>query len=159
MNKYIRVLTVIQLLSFIFIGGCTTTNNAQSKIYDNEEAQLQQGDSYTFVNNLGEREDEKVNIRFTNFTGLYSIWDVTASVEQTLTLSIKGSIERGEFKIIAITPDQKVIKIWEGEGDGDKSLKIPSGTTVIKWVGKGTSGKITMELSHQEGIQSKARKD
>lgn len=49
--------------------------------------------------------------------------------------------------------------LWEGEEDGEKALKIPSGTTVIKWVGKCTSGQISMRIPYQKEIKLKVRKD
>lgn len=161
MNQSLKFLqaTMLALLLIVFLGGCDAMNNKQSKIYKDEVAQLQQGDSYTFGNKLGEIEDEKANISFTKFTGLYSLWDVTSSVEQTITLKITGNIQQGDFKIIAVTPDHKVVKIWEGEGDAEKSLEVHSGTTVIKWVGKRASGKLSLELAPQAEIQSKARSD
>lgn len=96
------LLTPLLFIVFIIVTGCNYINNTQNKIYNNDNTQLQQGDSYTFKDKLGEIEDEKVNINFTDFTGLYSIWDVTTSLEQTLSLSIKGNIKRGDFKIIGL---------------------------------------------------------
>lgn len=158
-RKVFLITPLLILLIIVFLGGCDAMNNAQSKIYKDEKAQLKQGDSYTFGNKLGEIQDGKTNISFTGFTGLYSLWDVTSSVEQTVTLKITGSIQKGDFKIIAVTPDHKIIKIWEDEGDSDISLQVHPGTTVIKWVGKRASGKLNLELAPQTGIQSKARSD
>ncbi|WP_234414295.1 hypothetical protein [Paenibacillus sp. CAA11] len=132
-------------------------NGKQSRIFNDEKRQVESGDSYTFGSKVGEVTNEKAEVSFSGFTGLYSMWDLTSSSELTTTLSISGNIQHGKFKLIEVTPDQQLVTLWEGDGDSKLSVKIPPGTTTIKWVGKRASGKLHLELAPQKGLQAELR--
>ncbi|MDU5947412.1 MAG: hypothetical protein E6Z15_10080, partial [Paenibacillus macerans] len=49
--------------------------------------------------------------------------------------------------------------LWEGEGDEEIELYLPKGSGAIKWVGQKASGKVTMQLEPQQGLEVTPQKE
>ena len=66
-------------------------------------------------------------------------------------------MEKGNFKIIEITPDKEVITLWENLDDataeGTLNIDVEEGTSLIKIVGKKAKGDIQINAASNQEVQ------
>lgn len=141
------------VLLMLYLGGCDSRTMEQENIFNDDARMMDSGDSYSFGSKLGNVTEKEANIKFSSFSGLYTVWQLNATSDVTTKLSISGNAKRNKFKIIQVNGDSEIYTLWEGEGDKEIVLSIPKGNTAIKWVGKKTSGKVMMQLEPQQGLE------
>ncbi|WP_147532992.1 hypothetical protein [Bacillus marasmi] len=153
MRKYGLLVIVFTLLTVLF--GCGTD---KGEIYDSDLEIAKEGDSYTFVGRIGNQRKNQVDFRFKKFSGMQSQWLIEAKENSEIKLRYDTEIEKGDFKIVLVTPKQEVTNIAQNTSKGNYKVKTSKGKYRIKIVGRNAKGKIKMDLetkgvkrvSHQE---------
>ncbi len=138
---------------------CSNGTAQQENIFNDEERLMDSGDSYTFAGKSGDVTEEEAYIKFSGFSGLHTIWHLNTASDVTTKISIRGNADRGKFKIIQVNGNSEIHTLWEGEGDEEIELYLPKGSGAIKWVGQKASGKVTMQLEPQQGLEVTPQKE
>lgn len=146
---------IVILLSILILGivtGCNV-NDYQKNIYSDNSKIVKEGDSYTFKNRLGSTTKDEINIKFSTFYGMQTIWIIEASKEGVLTINYESQIKNGDFKTVLISPDDVVSHIFEQSENGNTTLNIPKGKSRIKIVGNGANGEVAITIKPDENMQ------
>ncbi|WP_110934032.1 hypothetical protein [Paenibacillus bouchesdurhonensis] len=151
MNKWIKIFFLAMLM--LWLGGCDNRTMEQENIFYDDARMMDSGDSYSFARKLGNVTEKEANIKFSGFSGLYTVWHLHTTSDVTTKISISGTAKQDKFKIIQVNGGSEIHTLWEGEGDQEIVLSIPEGDSAIKWVGKKTSGKVIMQLEPQQGLE------
>lgn len=121
-------------------------DNKQSKVYNNDKEIVNTVDTYTYkvcdgdLNNSGNRK----KLTFKYFVGMDTIGEVLTQKEDKIKINFNSNIEKGDFKAVLITPDNKIINIVEGSNKGSKTILLKKGKSRIKLVGRKASGSINI---------------
>lgn len=153
MRKYGLLVIVFTLLTVLF--GC---GSDKGELYDSDIEIAKTGDSYTFVGRIGNQNKNQIDFSFKKFSGLQTQWLIEAKDNSEIKLHYDTEIEKGEFKIVFVTPKQEVTNIAQNTSKGSYKVKTSKGKYRIKIVGRNAKGKIKMDLdtkgvkrvSHQE---------
>ncbi|WP_026477187.1 hypothetical protein [Alkaliphilus transvaalensis] len=149
------VLAIMALAIFNF--PAPFDNSKQRAIYDDNSKIVEAFDSYSFQRRLGGNTEEETNITF-NFSGMETLWDITASQESTIQILFDAKISKGRFKVVLISPDMEVINILENTQNGAMELKLSEGASRIKIVGDNTRGDLHLSFANYEDVIIESRK-
>ncbi|QSF44230.1 hypothetical protein [Paenibacillus tianjinensis] len=150
---------VLIMCTVLWIGGCGVFVNKQEKLFNNENRLLESGDSFTFENKVGEISSKEADFKFSGFSGVFTVWKINSQNNETITIKIEGSINRGKFKLIQTTEDHQLSTIWIGDKEGNITLEIPKGKSALKWVGKKAAGKIKLQFDPPQGLVADPQTD
>lgn len=156
MRKHI-IITTLSIFGLL-LGGCSNSiTDMQSKGYDDDSVLADESCSYTYIEKLGNVTSDSVDLQFKGFTGNDYVWYLTADETSEFSLDYSFDVEKGNFKIIEITPDNKVITLWENTDDasteGTLNIDVEEGTSLIKMVGKKTNGDIQINTTSNQEVQ------
>lgn len=151
---FITTLSVFGLL----LGGCSNSiTDMQSRGYDDDSFLSDDSCSYTYAERLGNVTSDSVDLQFKGFTGNDYVWYLTADETSEFSLDYSFDVEKGNFKIIEITPDKEVITLWENLDDataeGTLNIDVEEGTSLIKIVGKKAKGDIQINATSNQEVQ------
>jgi hypothetical protein len=148
-------LTVILLVT---LTGCRVSDY-QSSIYNDNSKIIKQADSYNFKNRIGSTSNDKSEMKFGTFYGVDSIWSIDAKADDIVNIEYDLKIERGNFKVVLISPDNKVTTIAEGNKSGKEELKLQDGKSRVKVVGNNAKGAIKLSAKGGENVKIRKAKD
>ena len=156
MQKHI-IITTLSVLGLL-LGGCSNSiTDMQSRGYDDDSFLADESCSYTYIEKLGNVTSDSVDLQFKGFTGNDYVWYLTAAETSAFSLDYSVDVEKGNFKIIEITPDKEVITLWENLDDasaeGTLNIDVEEGTSVIKIVGKKAKGDIKINGTSTHEVQ------
>jgi len=152
MNTRKIVLVGFCLLLAAVMLGCAAGQDKQ-KIFDDNEAIVQDGDSYTFVDRTGStNSDESVALAYTGFSGVQTIWTMEASTASEVEFEFDSTVDKGEFKVVLVTPDQKVVTLLTGTQQGATTQALVQGKYDVKLVGRNADGKFTLSLKPELNV-------
>ncbi|MFC3748318.1 hypothetical protein [Paenibacillus sp. GCM10012306] len=157
MNKLLKTFSIILLI--FNVGGCGTGSNNQEKIFNDNKRLMDSGDSYTFSSKTGKITEDHAEIKFSGFSGVYTVWSITSDADVTTKININGNAKDDKFKIIQVNEYKELITLWNGEGATELTISIPKGSSAIKWAGKHASGKVMMELETKSEMKIASQKD
>lgn len=150
MKKKIGLLIVLSFV-IILILGCEGTSY-QKSIYNDDDKIVKQGDSYTFGVRNGNTINNTANIKFSSFTGTDTLFTIDAKTNTTIKIDYDSKVSSGDFKIVIINPNDKIIKVIEGTQRGSVDVEILKGKNRIKIVGKGAKGTINLKINASEEV-------
>jgi hypothetical protein len=107
------VLVVFTLLTALF--GCSMD---KGELYDRDKEIAKEGDSYTFVGRIGNENKELIEFSFKKFSGVQTQWLIEAKENSEIELKYDTKIEKGDFKIVFVTPKQEVNIVAEQTDKG-----------------------------------------
>lgn len=151
-NKKKIILTIIGVL--IMVSAIITLRNIfnnnyagtyQKSIYDDNSKIIAESDSYSYLDRIDESTDEKLKLKFI-LTGMESVYKIEAKEEEVININYDANISSGKFKVVLVTPEDKVITLLEGSGSDSKEVKINKGENRIKIVGSNTKGSVEISL-------------
>ncbi|MFF2017416.1 hypothetical protein [Paenibacillus sp. NPDC058177] len=157
MNKLLKSFSII-LLIFI-VGGCGIGSNTQETIFNDNQRLMDSGDSYTFGSKTGKITEDHAEIKFSGFSGVYTVWSIMSDADVTTKINISGNAKNDKFKIIQVNENKELITLWKGEGATELTVSIPKGGSSIKWAGKHASGKVVMQLETNSEMRVASQKD
>lgn len=149
-NKALILIPLAVVLS-ITILGCQG-NAYQKSIYNSDSRIAKDGDSFTFLVSKENTTNEESNLEFKGFDGDETIWTINAKEEGTVHIKFKSEIKSGKFKVVLISPDNKVTNIFEEGKDYKDEVKVKKGKNRIKIVGSNAKGSIDMSLKADKNI-------
>jgi hypothetical protein len=143
------------MLMISLVSGC---QKYQRDIYDKDNKIAEQGDSYTFITRIGSTANDKMNAKFSGFYGMDSTWTIDASGEEIATMEVNAEVSKGRFKVVLISPDNKVHTVFEGSKNETIDLRLSKGISRIKIVGDEAKGNIEMSIKGNDKVKiSKAK--
>lgn len=124
----------------------------ERNIYNNEEKIVSKGDSYSYLRRKLESEENNMNFKFVEFTGIDTAYTIESTKEGIIKLQYDSEILDGEFKILLITPKNEIVNILSGNSKGDINIKIESGQSKIRIVGYKSTGSFKMNVISSDGV-------
>lgn len=143
------------LLLIVAMTGCAVIGQDKLNLFDDESKIAQDGDSYTFVNRQGLDDSDaenQVGVRYDGFTGDQTLWTLDVKEDTTAAFDIDSQIDRGEFKAVLVTPDQRVVIVASGNQQGLKSLSLTQGRYAFKIVGRKAGGQIKISIQDNPAL-------
>ena len=154
--KKLRLLVGFSLIvtMWLFLIGCSVSE-FQESVYSDDSKITKQADSYNFRSRVGSTTSKKSEIKFVSFFGMDTLWSIEAKEEAVVTLEYDIKIEKGDFKVVLIGPDNKVIVIVDKGKSGKQELRLQKGNSRIKIVGKGAKGQVKINITGNKNIEIK----
>lgn len=144
LQKHVFWLFGLILLALIF-AGCGIDKDKKS-IYDDDKRIAQEGDSYSFFQRSEEEKKENhLKLHYSRFYGVQTLWAFESPKECEINLNYESQVDKGEFKVVLITPEDEVIKIAEQKSKGIFKVVVPKGKYSVKIVGNNAKGEILLE--------------
>lgn len=150
-----KILVLITSLIFVFSAGGCSVSEYQRNLYKDDSKIISQSDSYNFKNRLGSNSNGKASIKFGTFYGMDTVFTIEASNEAVAMLEIDSKVDSGNFKVVLISPDNKVVILAEGTKSGAQELKLQKGKSRIKIVGNNAKGEVKLNIKDNENIKVK----
>ena len=142
-SSYIYLFIFIALSSLVGIAYLVISNNYEndkSKYFYDDSLIVLEGDSYTYLDKLGNIE----NLTFKGFSGTETIF--SASENMIISLSCEYEISKGEFKVVLINENNEILII---ENLSTITLNVNKGSR-IKIVGANSNGEIKLIINEVE---------
>lgn len=159
-NKHILLIAILStLLLAIFINQITKTPLYQSisffvsknAIYDNDKKIANKLNSYNYTNlSNNELKDDRCHYKFGKFSGMDTIFNIQCEKNDNLHYNYDLDLKEGDFKVVLIDPNDKVIKLVDKTGKNNSDYKTKKGNYRIKFVGKDASAEITFTIKKKE---------
>lgn len=152
MSFYKRVICFIILLpTLLLFSGCFGFN--MSGIYEDDTKIAAKADSRSFSHRLGSTSDNQSKITYDGFTGAETIWNIESESDGSITIEYNSQVDKGDFKLVIIDPQNKVENIFEYSGEGTEIIDIKKGKSRIKIVGKESKGEFSLKINkYNDGI-------
>lgn len=146
----VKIITLVLLFSNLLYG-CDAYEQ-KSSIYDSNTKILQNGDSFYFMNRIGEIDENRLDLKFNKFYGVQTIWIIIVDQPGEIKIEFDSNVKSGDFKVVLETPEQELIKIIENEGTDSYKLNALAGDYKIKIVGKNAYGSIKIEIETNSDV-------
>lgn len=149
-NLIIIVIVIISILGgFIF-----TIGSYQKSIYEDNSKIISKFDSSFYLNQVSNKIGGVLKSKF-RFTGMDTVYKLNAKEDGTISVNYNVNITSGKFKIVLISPDNEVITILEGSGEGNKEILLTNGKSRLKLVGNNAKGNIEISINTKNNIKIK----
>ncbi len=138
------------IMSALVMAGCSNVSAMQQKGYEDKEFLTSDSCSYTYQSKVGNVDSESAELEFKGFSGNDYLWYVDASEDTQVECTGSINVNKGDFKIIAVSEDKELTTVWENiESDNNENniiIDVPEGRNVIKIVGRKSSGDINLRI-------------
>tara|TARA_B100000965_G_C19339974_1_gene646926 strand:- start:191 stop:661 length:471 start_codon:yes stop_codon:yes gene_type:complete len=146
--KRFRIVSLIVLtITILFL--TTGCGEYQKDIYADDSIIAKAYDSYTFVSRSGSTTPNESNIKYGAFVGMETIWVIESEGDGSFTIEYDSKVKKGEFKVVLITPDNKVRNILEQNEEGTIKIKAGKGKSRVKIVGNEAGGECLLKIETQ----------
>lgn len=142
-NQRLALLSVLIIIALV-LGGCGIDDDKKT-IYDDAQRIAQAGDSYSFYKRSEKKDEQQVEIRYSRFYGVQTIWVIEFQQQGEIILNYDSQVNNGKFKVVLITPEGQVIKVAEQNSRGSFTFGLPKGKYTVKIVGNNANGAIRLE--------------
>ncbi|MCM0649139.1 hypothetical protein NBE98_12210 [Clostridium swellfunianum] len=142
------------LLAGLVLSGCTVSD-FQKTVYNDDAKIAKKADSYNFKSRVGTTTSHRSEIKFGTFYGMDTLWSIDAKEQTEVTVDYDIKIEKGDFKVVLIGPDNKVITIVDGGKTGKQGIKVQKGNSRIKIVGRDAKGNIKIDITGDKNLKIK----
>ena len=150
----LSTIVILCFFALVFLRGCTYVN--KKAVYDDSVKIARAGDTYTYGSRIGGVTTEKLDITYTGFMGMETIWSIEVVNEGDIVLQYDSRVDKGRFKGVLIAENGDVSEVFEGAGKGESILK--TGKYRFKIVGDSASGHIVIDVIAAQGGGSEVRK-
>lgn len=152
-KPFVITLTVILLLLVVVFYYSFGIKSEKGRIYNDNPALAQDGDTYTYLNRVGETDNGKIDISYSKFSGSDTIWIIQAKKQTEIKFEYTSEVSKGKFKAVLITPSKEVINMFEGDGQGGCTFAGPEGKYLFKLAGDNASGKVDINILENNDIR------
>ncbi|MCR1898578.1 hypothetical protein NSA47_06175 [Irregularibacter muris] len=149
------ILSILTIFILSSITGCSSITSYQQSIFDDDNKITKEEDSYTYKIREGKGAGNEIDITFTSFTGMDTVYKFMAEEEGEVTFHFESVVHKGDFKVVLITPEKEVINILSDTEKGDKIIPLGEGESRMKLVGKKAKGTMKMTMDVEEKIKMK----
>ena len=150
-----KLLLSILLVSTMFVIGCSFVSNYQKSIFHDEKKIIKDADSYIYGIRRGNATGKDLNIKFSSFTGMNTIFKLKSDGENDIVVDYESVVKDGQFKVVLISPDDEVIDIVNDTKEGKDTFNLKDGVSRIKLVGKKAKGEISIKIDSSEDVEIK----
>jgi hypothetical protein len=148
-----KLLIIIILLLSVIIAGCSPSVRYQNSIFDDEEKIIANRDSFTYRHRIGNNSEDELDLKYASFSGIETVYKITTEEKNNVTFDFESEVEKGDFKVVLITPDSQVVDIIHGTHEGSETIPIKEGISKIKLVGKRAKGHIKIKISADKDVE------
>ncbi|AIS52839.1 hypothetical protein TKV_c16850 [Thermoanaerobacter kivui] len=145
MKSFFKIFLILSLIILTFCG-CENINKYQKDIYDDDSKIVNVGDSYSFSKRIENNINNNLKIKYNGFYGMETIWDIKSEGNGAVIIRFDSQVDRGKFKLVFITPDNEVIKVFEQSEKGEKIIETKKGKSRIKIVGNNAKGQVEINV-------------
>jgi len=143
------------VVAIVTIIGCSPIVDYQNSIFNDEDKIVKDSDSHTYSVRQGKSKGNETDIKFTSFSGTDTIFRITSDTGSDIVFNFESIVDKGDFKVVLITPDNEIIEIVNGGKEGNEIVKLKEGTSRVKLVGRKSKGQIKMDIEAEENIKIK----
>lgn len=151
-KPFVVALTVILLLLVAVFYYSFGLNNEKGRIYNDSTALAQEGDTYSYLNRVGETDKSEINISYSKFSGSDTIWIIQAKKQTEIKFEYSSEVSNGKFKAVMISPDKEVANIFEGDEQGGCTFAGSEGKYLFKLAGDNASGEVKIRILENNDI-------
>jgi len=119
---------VIGLVSLFILSGCVYGIDSK-KIYDDQEKIVAEGDTYTYIDRIGDVLEDESSLEVKGFYGTETIY--TFENVEEITITITQNVNKGRFKVVLINPQDEITIL-----NGTSTITMSDGKYRIKLVGE-----------------------
>ena len=96
------------LLALCLLTGCTMTNAAYDAAYTDTAKLTAQADCYKFQSRRGGQDSKILDVTFEQMSGVETEYELHAEKAGTLQLQCQVNIRRGQWKLVAVLPGNRL---------------------------------------------------
>ncbi|QWU13329.1 hypothetical protein SAMN04487895_11875 [Paenibacillus sophorae] len=148
-----RLGTVSAISATLLMAGCGFIDDGKDKMYGSNADIVQEGDSFSYTSQTGSTSTRIADLEFEGFSGTETIWSLDAEKKADLRIDYSLTVDKGEFKVVLVTPSDRAVTIEEGSVGGISIVTLDKGRNRIKFVGVRTAGKVEMHLQAGNAIK------
>lgn len=153
MSKRTLIITILVVFVFsLFFISKNFIGNMQENIYDDKDKIVSSIDSYTYINRVGSSKNRETELSF-KLTGVETLWTIKSDINTNIDIDYSSNIDSGDLKLVMVSPEDNIIKIFEGSDNGTISVPIIKGKNRIRIVGRDAKGSITIEILADENLK------
>ncbi|AIQ12563.1 hypothetical protein PDUR_12135 [Paenibacillus durus] len=135
------------------MASCGFIDDGKDKMYGSSADIVKEGDSFSYISKTGSITTRIVDREFKGFSGTETIWSLDVEKKADLRIDYFLTVNKGAFKVVLVTPDDRAVTIAEGTGDGVSMVTLEKGQNRIKFVGARTAGKVEMHLQAGKAVK------
>ncbi|MBU1142425.1 MAG: hypothetical protein KKH92_02135 [Firmicutes bacterium] len=128
----------IWMLSLLILSGCVYVADSK-KIYDDNEKIVTEGDTYTFIDRIGDVLEDEASLEVKGFYGTETIY--TFENIEEITITITQDVNKGRFKVVLINPQNEITVL-----NGTSTITMSDGKYRIKIVGENAFATIDITI-------------
>ncbi len=133
-----KIFAVLMMSLFVLTGCVYVSDNKM--IYDNQEKIVAEGDTYTYIDRLGDVFDDSAALEVKGFYGTDTIF--TFENKQELSITVIQVVTKGRFKVVLIDPQDEITIL-----NGTSTIVLSPGKYRIKLVGENAYATIDINFS------------
>jgi len=126
------------MLSLLILSGCVYVADSK-KIYDDNEKIVTEGDTYTFIDRIGDVLEDEASLEVKGFYGTETIY--TFENIEEITITITQDVNKGRFKVVLINPQNEITVL-----NGTSTITMSDGKYRIKIVGENAFATIDITI-------------
>lgn len=98
---------------------------------------------------------EKIELSFTSFQGVDTLFDFTIKSTETHTVTLGGAL-KGKAKVFLTKDKKTIIPLWENDGKtpSGKKLTLEPGRYRLRLAASGASGTLSVQLDKKDSLYS-----
>lgn len=129
------------------------TDKVEKSSYDNNQAISQEWDTHEYRYYDQSSPDHNLDLKFESFNGYDTFYRINSNQPKKISVKYDTNVDNGRFKIVIVSPQQRLTKIAEGSGQGNKTITLEPGESRIKIVGDNAAGTVKMMIVGGDGIK------
>jgi len=158
MKKTFWIVVCLALLTSL-LAACAP-DSGKAGIFEDDVRIAEEGDTFSYaIRNAPTTDENQLDLTYTGFSGMETIWTLTAAAESDVTFDYSSNVKSGDFKVVLIDPEGQVSVLVNGTMDGSQAFLLTSGEYRVKVVGSKTDGKIEISINADENISLKRLDD
>ncbi|AKG34429.1 hypothetical protein [Paenibacillus durus] len=143
----------------LVMASCGSIDDGKDKMYGSSADIVKEGDSFSYISRTGSTTARIADREFKGFSGMETIWTLDVEKKADLRIDYFLTVNKGEFKVMLVTSDDRAVTIVEGSGNGTTTVMLDKGRNRIKFVGARTAGKVEIHLQAGKAIKITATSD
>ena len=150
-NNRILLFVIIILVILPFNGFSTGSKESDNHIENNDI--FLQLDNSSYSERLARAVNNHSDISFSVFNGIDTITLLNTGDGDELEIEFTSKINKGNFKLVFISPDDEIIVLLNQSQNGIKKLIPGKGVSRIKIMGKDASGILSLSINGHKDIE------
>lgn len=154
-TKFLFGLLLILLFSFII--SCNANynrNSVYSNLYNDNDKIAQTSENHIYTTTSTTKDsDQNLSLKYGGFLGVDAIWLIDSREDGEITLDYESTVDKGDFKVVLVSPKKEIENILVGTDNGSKTLKLSNGKYILKLVGNNANGNIKLKITQSKNAE------